>query len=172
MTLCGQLPRGHRTHVSWVGGLIRAGSGGEWAGGRATRQETGRWGRRWVPHRWAGSGASRGAGEDPAPQEELDMYHPQRPCLGQSPPVLPPALPSAAAQTWSTHSQLPHWPTPPAWHPEPSYPRMGHGSFAFPSPHTCGPEGPGSQLACSKALLGRIIKGMVVNGSLGSSARL
>lgn len=55
------------------------------------------WG--WVPHRWAGSGASRGAGEDPAPQEELDTYHLQRPCLGQSPPVLPPALPAAAAQT-------------------------------------------------------------------------
>ena len=94
MTLHGQLPRGHRTHVSCAGGLIRTGSGGEWAGGRATRQQRGRlaWG--WVPHRWAGSGASRlgpsstgGGGKVPPPE-----------VLAGPKPTCPSAFPASAAK--------------------------------------------------------------------------
>lgn len=49
---------------------------------QATRQEQGRLGWGWVPHGWAGSGVSRGAGWDPVPQGELAKCHRQRPSLG------------------------------------------------------------------------------------------
>lgn len=40
------------------------------------------WGR--VPHRWPGSGASRGASEDAVPPGKLAKHHLHRPSLGRS----------------------------------------------------------------------------------------